>query len=251
MPDETEQSPPQPTGYVAIAEYYQQRIEDGKLAPGDALPSLRFVAEKFGVARMTAVRAYDQLRAEGLTQSRPGRWTIVANPRAMSTGAARIDRLTRTGNAYAPGETSTDHTSALRSVADPYIAEQLGLELYDEVVMRQRTFRRDGRPTAVGFSIINMRALVEVPELLTQGSLKPFWQRTYELKTGRKITRSPESRIARLASADELAALEIGATPEDLVPVLVTNTLFGDERGPIEVWEDVYAPGQRQTDTRR
>jgi hypothetical protein len=41
----------------------------------------------------------------------------------------------------------------------------------------------------------------------------------------------------------ELDALEIDAPPHVAVAVLVTNVTFHDEVGPIEHWEDVYAPG--------
>jgi GntR family transcriptional regulator len=235
------------TGYAAIAAHYRQLIEDGALAPGDAMPSMREVCEQFGVAITTANRAFRTLKTEGLTEARPGVGTVVAEvTRAVSTGVARIERLARTGKEYVPGESSTGHTAMLRSCTDPDICDQLGIEPGDEIVIRRRIFLRNGVPTVVALSCIHPRALQSVPEVLQEGQLKPFWQTTYRERTGREITRSPERRSARLASNDELRALEVDAPATAAVPVLVLHTTFHDEDGPIEVWEDVYAPGMWQ-----
>ncbi|GAA3909169.1 GntR family transcriptional regulator [Streptomyces lannensis] len=231
-------------GYADIAAHYRQRIDDGDLEPGERMPTMEAVRDHFSVSMATVNRAYRQLKAEGYTTSRPGSATVVAfRPRVVSTGAARLERLNRTGKHYAPDETSTNHVSMLRSCADPDVAEQLGIDLHDEIVIRRRVFRREGRPTVVALSLIHPRALATVPELLQEGQLKPFWQTTYTQRTGREVKRSPERRGARLASTDELTALEVNVPPSAAVPVLVLHTTFHDEEGPLEVWEDVYAPG--------
>lgn len=235
---------PREERYTEIAAHYRQLIEDGELRPGDKLPSLRQVAEKFDVREPTANRAFQLLKSEGLTAPKSGVGTIViARPKVASTGAARLRRIARTGKAYAPGETSTNHRAALRSCADPDIAEELGVELHDEVILRTRVFLRDGTPSVVALSCIHMRALIAVPELLQEQPFERFWQEIYTERTGREIARLPERRGARLASPDELDALNVSVPPSAAVPVLVLRNAFHDEDGPIEVWEDVYAPG--------
>jgi GntR family transcriptional regulator len=230
-----------------VASHFRTLIQDGELSPGDSLPSVQEIRETFNVSAKTVSRALAVLKAEGLALGRGSLGTVVASrPRTASTGAARLDRLSRTGRTYAAGESSTDHVAMLRSCADPDIAEQLGIELHDEIVIRRRVFRQDGRPTVVALSCIHMRALSDVPEILQSGQLKPFWQTTYTERTGRQVTRSPERRGARLASNDELAALEVEVPANAAVPVLVLHTTFHDELGPLEVWEDVYAPGMWQ-----
>lgn len=235
----------EPTGFAAIAAYFRKRINDGDLTPGDAIPSMRKVQEQFNNASMTTVnRAFKMLKAEGLTTARPGVGTIVATrPRATSTGMARLERLERTGRHFAAGETSTGHVAMMRSCRDPDICAQLDIDPGDEIVIRRRVFRTDGRPTVVALSCIQPRALATVPELLQQGPLKPFWQTIYRERTGREISRSPERRGARLASDDELEALEIDLPSNIAAAVLVLHTTFFDDAGPIEVWEDVHAPG--------
>ncbi|MCU1617408.1 MAG: GntR family transcriptional regulator [Frankiales bacterium] len=232
------------TGYAKIATHYRQLIADGTLTPGESMPSMREVCEEFGVSITTVNRAFRMLKAEGLTMPKPGVGTVVADrPRVAVTAAARLERIARTGNKYAHKETSVQHQAALRSCADPDIAEQLGIELHDEIVLRTRVFLKDGKPSVVAVSCINMRALADVPELLQAEPFSRFWQEIYTERTGRTITRSPERRGARLASDSELEALGISAPPGAAVPVLVLVNVFHDDAGPIEVWEDVYAPG--------
>jgi DNA-binding GntR family transcriptional regulator len=238
-------------GFAKIAAHYRELIEDGELAPGDPMPSMREVCEKFGVSITTANRAFKTLKTEGLTVSKPGVGTLVADRSDVAaTGAARLDRIARTGKAYAPKEKSIKHTAGTVSCADPLTAIQLGIELYDEIVLRTRVFVRDGKPTVAAMSCIHVRALADVPELLSAEPFQRFWQEIYTERTGRTVTRSPERRTARLASTNELELFGIDAPDDAAVPVLVLMNVFHDEKGPIEVWEDVYAPGLWQVGDR-
>ncbi|MDX2854596.1 GntR family transcriptional regulator [Streptomyces sp. PA03-3a] len=240
-----------PTQATDIAAHYRRAILDGDLRPGDRMPPVRATAERFGVATATVTRAYNMLKAEGLTAPRERVGTVVADrPSVVVTGADRLERLERTGEPKAHGETIGDHWVGLRSCADPEICRLLGIEPHTEIVIRRRVFRKDGRPTAVALSLIDMRALAHVPELLTEGHLEPFWQHTYTDRTGRQITRSPEMYGARLASSDELRALEVDVPEGAAVPVLVLRNVHHDEQGPIEVWEDVQAPNTWKSATR-
>lgn len=230
-----------------IAAHYRRAITDGDLRPGDRLPTVRETAERFGVATATVTRAYKMLKAEGLTVPRERVGTVVAERSRVVTGAAKLGRLERTGKALVEGESTSDHWAGLRSCTDPDICRLLGIEPHEEIVLRRRVLRKDGEPVAVALSVISMRALVDVPELLTQGRLEPFWQHTYTERTGREITRSPEMYGARLASNDELRALEIDVPDHVAVPVLVLRMVHHDDDGPIEVWEDVHPPNTWKT----
>ncbi|MFC8795888.1 GntR family transcriptional regulator [Streptomyces cinereoruber] len=231
-------------GYADVARHFRTLIQDGELVPGDPLPSVQEIRDQFNVSAKTVSRALSVLKSEGLAAGRGSLGTVVAaRPDVVATGAARLDRIQRTGRIYAAGETSTDHVAMVRSCADPDIAEQLGIELHDEIVIRRRVFRQDGKPSVVALSCIHLRGRDAVPEVEQQGQLQPFWQKTYTERTGREVTRGPQRSTARLASTDELAALEVEAPATAAVPVLVLHTTFHDEDGPLEVWEDVYAPG--------
>lgn len=59
--------------YEQIYEYIRQEIREGKLRPGERLPSTRSLAEYLQISRSTATLAYDQLLSEGYIASRPYR----------------------------------------------------------------------------------------------------------------------------------------------------------------------------------
>jgi DNA-binding GntR family transcriptional regulator len=234
-------------GYAEIANIYRRKILDGELRPGDDLPPISRIQADFEVSVTTANRAYQVLKQEGFTVVRPGVGTVVARrPQISSSGVARAERLSRTGHEFVDGETSSHHEARLLSCRDPEFAELLGVEVDDEVVVRHRIFRQDGKPSVTALSLIHMRAFAVVPEVAQQGQLKPFWHETYEERTGKRITASPERRYARHATDGELADLEIFVPITAAVPVLVLRTVWHDEDGPIEVWEDVHAPGTWQ-----
>lgn len=232
-------------GYADIAAEYRRKIADGDLKPGDPMPTVNEVAEVYGVARNTAARAFALLKSDGLIATRAGAGTVVAKAPVVVSGTDRLDRMHRTGRKYGPGEDSTGHRVMLRSCADLDTCRALDIEPGDEVVLRIRTFRQDGRPTTVGVSVIHPRAVLDVPEVTQEGQLPRFWQEIYTERTGRQITRGQRTAHARHASRDELDALEIDAPAEIAVAVLVTNVTFHDDDGPIEHWEDVYAPGAK------
>jgi GntR family transcriptional regulator / MocR family aminotransferase len=80
--------------YVQLSNAFAADIRNGRLKPGDALPGTRALAERLGVHRSTVIAAYDELVAEGLTRTRPGGGTFVAEraklpqrPRASSRRA--------------------------------------------------------------------------------------------------------------------------------------------------------------------
>lgn len=232
------------TGYADVAAHFRTLIRDGELVPGAALPSVQEIRQQFSVSAKTVSRALSVLKSEGLATGRGSLGTVVAEqPRVASSGAARLDRLSRTGRIYGPGEASTDHVAMFRSCAEPKVATALGVELYDEIPIRRRTFLQNGKPSVIGYSYFHPRALTEVPEIMQQGQLKPFWQATYTERTGRAVSRSPEERGARLASQDELDAFGLDLPRSVAAAVLVLHTSHHDELGPLEVWEDVYAPG--------
>lgn len=237
------------TSPAEIAAHYRKLIDDGSLEPGANMPSYQDVIKAFETSPSTVNAAYRLLKTEGLIKTNPGVGTIVAEQSDVAlTGAARLRRIKRTGEPYAPGETVTKHWVGLASAGDPKIAELLDVEPHDEIVIRRKVHRRPGRPATLDIACIHTRALSDVPELLQEQPFERWWQEIYTERTGREVTRSPERRTARLISNDELAALGIELPAHVAAAVLVVVNVFHDEDGPLEVWEDVYPPGAWQMD---
>ena len=66
------------TLYEQIVSGLKRAIGDGKLVPGDALPSFRQLAEEMLVSVITVKRAYEELEREGIIFRRQGLGTFVA-----------------------------------------------------------------------------------------------------------------------------------------------------------------------------
>lgn len=231
--------------YEEIAAHYRRLIQDGELAPGDSLPSLRKVCEDFNVAMGTANRAFQILKAEGLTDATSEGTVVASRPSIVISGVDRLDRLNRTGRRYGPGEDTTGRRVMRRSAYDPEVCSALDIEPGEEVVIRIRTFRQDGRPTSVGVSVYPPRTVAEVPELAEEQQMERPFGDIYTERTGREVTPGQRTAHARQASQDEIDALQLEVPAHMAVAVLVTNVTFHDEDGPVGYWEDVYAPGMR------
>ncbi len=63
--------------YLQIVEQVKHALEVGTLQPGDQLPTVRQMASELSIAPNTIVRAYNDLQASGLIESRQGAGTVV------------------------------------------------------------------------------------------------------------------------------------------------------------------------------
>ncbi|NRQ33170.1 GntR family transcriptional regulator [Nonomuraea sp. NN258] len=72
--------------YARIIEDIKRRIADGRLRPGERVPSTRQIARDWGVALATAAKALTLLAQEGVVIAEPRVGTVVAQPRLGSPG---------------------------------------------------------------------------------------------------------------------------------------------------------------------
>lgn len=79
--------------YRQLVEQIRLHVSRGDLAPGDALPSVRAVAEDLVVNANTVAKAYGELVRSGDIVSEPGRGVFVAERRPQVTAAERRRRL--------------------------------------------------------------------------------------------------------------------------------------------------------------
>src|SRR6478735_6375435 len=86
---------------VEIAESVRGLVDRGILSPGDALPSVRALAERLGVNRNTVVAAYGQLAGAGFIVSRGRGGTRISDRAVVAQEGYAVDSVLRdigTGN---------------------------------------------------------------------------------------------------------------------------------------------------------
>ncbi|ANY06840.1 TetR/AcrR family transcriptional regulator C-terminal domain-containing protein [Pseudonocardia sp. HH130630-07] len=96
--------------FRVIAGRIRDRIESGELRPGDRVPSIRQIAQRWGVAIATATRAAAVLRDEGLVEPRTGAGTVV-------TGRAGTGTTVATGGRRGPERPATPGPAATVAAA--------------------------------------------------------------------------------------------------------------------------------------
>ncbi|WP_144790706.1 PLP-dependent aminotransferase family protein [Kocuria palustris] len=129
---------------VQIADALRTRISDGRLRPGDPLPSSRFLAMRHGISRGTVVAAFDQLAGEGFLLAAQGRPTVV------HPDLARIHPPTadpHPGAARAPSAPPL----AERPIPHPITSEWPNLHRFDDEAVKKRPLAAEAvrnRPVA-------------------------------------------------------------------------------------------------------
>lgn len=76
-------SPEAPPRYAAIKQSIHDAIRDGRLKPGDRVPSEADLVGQFDVSRMTANRALRELQAAGIIVRRAGSGSFIAEPKPI------------------------------------------------------------------------------------------------------------------------------------------------------------------------
>ena len=117
---------PPDSPYRVIAASIRARIATGELRPGQRAPSIRQIAQRWGVAIATATKVTAMLRDEGLIETRIGSGAVVCAPR----GAEQPGRTAAAGEAVArrsgPSESGPHRELLVRSAVA--IADTEGLE---------------------------------------------------------------------------------------------------------------------------
>lgn len=138
--------------YYQIAEVLRQRIEDGVLQPGDAIPTEEELQRLFDVSRATVRQAVRQLVNEGLLRLERPRGTFVTRPKLEEVLPELIsfsDEVRRQG--LAP---SARVLSVATEPASAYVAARLGIAEGAPTLRLDRLRLANDAPIAVMYSHI-------------------------------------------------------------------------------------------------
>ena len=79
--------------YEQICAQIKAQIIAGKLAPGEALPSIRALAKDLRISVITTKRAYDELEAEGFLYTVAGKGCFVAEKNLELVREGRLKEM--------------------------------------------------------------------------------------------------------------------------------------------------------------
>ncbi len=227
-PDETDATGPR---YLRLAAELGERIQSGVMAPGDALPAERKIAEQFGVSRVTVRRALEQLVSEGLIETRQGSGTYVSSrlrqPLSVLTSF--------TEDVRARGMTpETEFLDRGIGIATPEEAIGLGLKPGQGVSRISRLRKADGIPLAIETAAVVQDALPD-PEQVTgslyavleQRGLRPV--RAIQRLSAVALDRRSAGLLDVPAGSPGLYIIRVGYLPDGR-PIEYTRSFYRGDR---------------------
>lgn len=236
--------------YHRIFLVLRNKIEDGEYQEGEYLPSEREIEAEYGVSRITAVRALNELAAVGLVVREQGRGTrvqffargaVARGPRVSASGEAvtigSVDELINALNKRSPGQVTLH---AFDYVPAPgHVAQALGLAERTPVQCAVRVWRFQGRP----FNHLTTYVPADLGRSWTRADL----ERTPLINLLERAGAAPASILERISAtlADAVVAerleIDVGAP----VMRIVREAAASDGR-PVEYMVGLYVPDRYQ-----
>jgi GntR family transcriptional regulator len=216
--------------WAQIEERLAERIDSGRLVPGERLPPERELADWLGVSRMTVRQALGSLAARGLVERGVGRGTFVRAPgkvvHDLTSAMGFTARLHRQG--IVAGATVV---GARAQPAPASVAEGLEVEPGAEALRIERVRSADGRPLALEDSWLPAERFPGLLEHDLSGSLYALLRDAYDAE--------PVSAVERLepvvARPHEAAALGVA---EGAPLMLVERVARAADGRPVELGRD-------------
>lgn len=199
-----------------IAAQLRNAIQGGVYQPGERLPSIPALTERYGVAKQTVQRAIDQLRLEGTLITKPGSGTYVRGTRRRLAQLARGRYGAARGyHAALPTRYRQRVYAAALETAPAAVTRALGVP-HGEPVLARRHLLVDGEQP-VEHGVTWLAPQLRTSELGTPEPLgRPLYQAVEEA-TGRRYGTVTDQITARLASPEEAQLLRIRADTAVLV----------------------------------
>lgn len=167
--------------YLDIKNKLIEQINNGKYAENESLPSERVLCMEFGVSRMTARKAIDQLEKEGYVERIARKGTFVKSKKLI-----RSAELSGFGDALRDQGLKNVHSIELRkktTVADEFLASKLKIKIGDPVYILTRLRLADDRPYAMEITHIPLNRFPGINKIdFTVNSLFGTMRDDYKIK---------------------------------------------------------------------
>lgn len=217
--------------YMQLVLVLQHAMEEGTFKPGDQLPSERELVERYGVSRITASSALQELVRRSLAYSKQGLGTFVARPRIRGlSGFASFSE-----DMHKRGLVPSSRLIALESLLpDEQVRERLGLSPGALCIRLERVRLADAEPMAIENAYISADLCPGLEnEDLERGSLYEVFYHRYGLKP------FWAEGIIEAAAADQQQAKVLDVNSGE--PVLsIWRVTYDENYTPLEWVHSVY-----------
>jgi GntR family transcriptional regulator len=110
--------------YRQIVEQVRLAVATGELSPGEAMPSVRSLAEQLVINANTVVKSYAELVRDGVLESQQGMGFFVAQKRQVYSRAERLRRLRQAVDGFVHEAVFLDFSAEdIRKTVDEKLAE--------------------------------------------------------------------------------------------------------------------------------
>jgi len=226
--------------YTQIKDRLQLQIQRGAYEVGAKLPSERELAQEFGVSRMTARQALQDLVQEGLAYSRVGKGTFVSPPKIDLRALTSFSEESRL-RGMTPGSRVL---KAVLAPADTTTTRWLQISPGTEIVVLSRIRLANGKPLAIETAHLAHRLCPGILEHhdFSHESLYEVLRQEY----GWVMVWADQTIEARQAVHEECQLLEM----DRQIPVLsLTRVTYDSQDRPIEFVNSVYRGDQYRLHT--
>lgn len=223
--------------WATIRDALDRDIAEGRMAPGDQLPTEPMLTARFGVGRHSVRRAVETLAKEGKISVEQGRGTFIAAAPHLTYEIGKRTRLRR--NLLPQGcEVTSELIGAHTIVPSEDVCRALGLAGDARVLQSHRRTLADDLPIAFGASY---HSLDRFPDFAKRRAETGSTTATYKTYGIDDYVRQNTQMQARPATADEARMLR--QHPD--LSVIVVRAVDADLEGvPLSYSEVIWAAGR-------
>ncbi len=235
--------------YYQLEEFLREQIENGTWKPGQKIPSEAELCAAFDVSRTVVRQALNELVQEGVLYRRKGKGTFVAEPKIRESLVQNLTGFYE--DTVALGlKPSTKVLEQKVIPAPPKIAEALGLQENDPVIMIDRLRFVDSEPIVVVITYVPYDLCPElINEDVSTRSLYEILEKKYglELVYGRRTLEAvaatrEEAELLELEEGDPIVLLRSISYLKDGRPIEYFKARHRGDRSRFEV--ELFRPGQ-------
>lgn len=223
--------------YHQVYLYLKEKIHQGAIAHGEKMPTEHELSEAFGVSRITAKRAMDELAAEGYVVRQRGKGSHVAYKHRAEHLQAPLSALLSSLKLMGQ-ETVVKSLSFAQKVPPLDIQQRFGTGPDETLIQSVRLRYADNKP--FGYYVSWTR---DIGDLYTEQNIGKMSRIDIFRKSNIKLDRVEQSVTATLSNKETAAVLEV---PVGRPLLVVDRSMFDVDAQLIDHMYAIYRPDQYQ-----